>query len=123
MPLTICRLLAALALLGLVLAPLTRSAMAGMGASEPQPQHEMTADMSADAAAMPEGMPCCPDSAPMPDCGKHCLMAMCAASMMPTLPASASQFLPNVVSHKLALQQDPALRGVLITPPPKPPRA
>jgi hypothetical protein len=123
MPLTICRLLAALALLGLVLAPLTRSAMADAGSSAPQSHHEMTADMSADAAAMPEGMPCCPDSPPMPDCGKHCLMAMCAASVMSTLPASTSQFLPNVVSHKLAVHQDPALSGVPITPPPKPPRA
>jgi hypothetical protein len=124
MPLTICRLLAVFALLGLVLAPLARPAMAGTGMPDASAHHEMMNGMSMDdASAMPEDMPCCPEKAPMPDCGQHCLMAMCAATVLPTLPGSAWEFLPTLACGKLAARHDPALSGVPPTPPPRPPRA
>jgi hypothetical protein len=72
---------------------------------------------------MPDGMPCCPEKAPMPDCGKHCLMALCAATALPTLPAPAWEFPLMLASSKLAARHDPALSGIPPTPPPKPPRA
>ena len=60
-------LLAALAIVGLILAPIASPAAA------------MPAAMSDDASmAMPADMPCCPDQAPMPGCGKDCpFMAVC----------------------------------------------
>jgi len=125
--LIIGRLLAAFALLSLVLAPLASSAVASaeMAQAQAQAQAHAQVDMNGGAsAAMPDEMPCCPDEMPAPasDCGKHCLMVMCAAMAMPTIPGSTWRFLPTAASHKLTAGEVAAIAGVPIEPPPKPPR-
>lgn len=124
MPLTICRTLAALALLGLMLAPLTRPVMAFAGMPGDIAQHEtMDGTSPLNPAAMPNGMPCCPDETPMPDCSKHCQMAMCAPSVLLSLPAQSGVILLTLTSNRFVERQDSAPSGVPIAPPPKPPRA
>src|SRR5690242_12241696 len=74
---TLRRLLPALAIAGLVLAPVSQPGMAmpaDMQAS--MSDHAEMADHA--AMAIPDGMPCCPHEQQKPDCGKDCpLMAMC----------------------------------------------
>ncbi|MBX9844327.1 MAG: hypothetical protein K2Z80_21215 [Xanthobacteraceae bacterium] len=121
---TIGRLLAALALLGLVLAPLSGPAMAVVGAAKAAGLHATADGQSAQSgAAMPDAMPCCPDETPMPDCSKHCQMAICAASVLLSVPAPSWISSPPAASHKLAGRQDRTLSGVSLAPLPKPPKA
>jgi hypothetical protein len=119
--LAISRLLVALAIVGLMLAPLARPAMAeamkadlhvGMGAN------------ASDNMGMPADMPCCPDQAPVPDCGKDCpLMAMCLASMVLNLPASVGLALPVTAAGLVLPGNDQDLSSLGHGPPPRPPKA
>lgn len=121
---TIGGLLAAVALLGLVLAPLSGPAMAVVGVAKAAGLHATADGQSAQSgAAMPDAMPCCPDETPMPDCSKHCQMAMCAAGVLLSVPAPSWTSFPPAASHKLAGRQDRKLSGVAPAPPPRPPRA
>ena len=121
---TIRRILMSLAVLGLVLAPMARPAMTmpaeqsiGMG------HHAMMAGMADQETTMPESMPCCPDEAPMPDCGKHCAMMMCAASLSPTLPSAAWVPAPQPAATELIADGGSPLSGRIPAPPPRPPKA
>ena len=119
---TIRRFLAAFAILGLILAPIAQPAMAmpsdSAGASIHQ---EMHGSMATDTSmAMPDSMPCCPSQAPMSDCGKHCLMVMCGAMVFPVLPATTAMAVAD--STRLSVGTTAALRGLSVTPPPRPPR-
>src|SRR5262245_17912354 len=91
------RTLAALAVLGLIAAPLGNAAVASPSASDAASVMEMSSDtgMAAEMA-----MPCCPDEAPMPDCGKHCPMMACGAPVAPTLPTASVPASP----HERAVQ-------------------
>lgn len=118
---TIGGLLHTLAVVGLLLAPLARPAMA-MPMSIPP---AMGADMDGGATAMgmPDDMPCCPDQAPASDCGKVCpLMAMCSAGTaqyLPTVTAIAVVFrLASIVVPVNDAQADSLARG----PPRRPPK-
>lgn len=123
-PPTIGRLLAVLALFGLVLAPLSGPRMAFAGMPEAAGQHAtMDGQSVQNGVAMPDAMPCCPDETPMPDCSKHCQMAMCAANVLLSVPAPSWISSPPMAFHKLAGRQDRTLSGVSPAPPPKPPRA
>ena len=75
---TIRHFFAALAWLGLTLAPLATPAV--MAASM-----EMAAvSVEGLSMDMPEGMPCCPDAQKKPDCDKDCpFMALCAGMAFP----------------------------------------
>ena len=120
------RCFAALAILSLILAPLARPAAAmPMHMQTSMGDHAMSGDGMVDHAAMsmPEGMPCCPDEAPTSDCGKHCLMVMCAATAVPMLPAAAGLSLPQSHLEKVMAVGDITLSGLSQRPPPKPPRA
>lgn len=111
---TICRLIAFLALTGLVLGPFARPAEALAPAAAEQ------ADM-----AMPDGMPCCPDEMPMKDCAKKdCpLMNVCmATALQALLPATALNF-PQLAAVILHGTSDAGLSGLASGPPPRPPRA
>src|SRR5215212_3401530 len=120
---TIRRVLMTLAVLGMVLAPLARPAMATPAdQSTGVDHHAMMPGMSDHEMAMPESMPCCPDEAPMSDCGKHCTMMMCAASLSPTLPAATRLPVPQAIVTNLVADGDSALRGRSPTPPPRPPK-
>ena len=116
------RFLTALAVLGMILAPIAKPAMAMPSDQSAGMDHH--AGMTADAEpAMPDNMPCCPDEAQMPDCGKLCAMMMCAASVSPTLPDSS--WLPAQLAAATALSSggDATLSGRSPAPPPRPPKA
>jgi hypothetical protein len=68
--------LALLAIGGLALAPMVRSATA-----MPATAHSSMAQPMAAAPAGLDDMPCCPHKPALPDCSKDCpLMALCAAA-------------------------------------------
>ena len=118
---TIRRALIGFAVLGLILAPLAKPAMAMPSGSAGMDHHAMMAGQ--DEMAMPDSMPCCPDAAPMSDCGKHCLRLMCAASLSPTLPGAAWLPAPQSATTELIAGGEAALSGRSPTPPPRPPKA
>ena len=112
--LAITRLLAILAILGLVLAPFTSSAVAG-GMAAPV----ATADGAMDMASMGGDMPCCPPEKPvMPDCQKACPLAtLCLAKIVQgILPGDA-------VSARFGIALALIPGHVAPLPPPRPPQA
>jgi hypothetical protein len=111
---TICRFVSVLALMGLVLAPFARPVQA-----LPMASHAEQADM-----AMPDGMPCCPDEAPMKDCAKTCpLMNVCMAVALQALVPASTLALPQLSAAVIHGSSDPGLAGLAADPPPRPPKA
>lgn len=119
--LTICRLLSVLAVLGLIVSPLARPAVAMS-----MPSAAMTDDhagMVMDQAAMGE-MPCCPEEAPKSDCAKDCpLMALCAVTGVQFLTAAPALNIPLTQSATLMPDRAAALHSLAQRPPPRPPKA
>jgi hypothetical protein len=105
-------LFAALAIVGLILAPIASPAAA------------MPAAMSDDASmAMPADMPCCPDQAPMPGCGKDCpFMAVCSAPSVCDTPRGMVLAVPPVLAGLVDPGHDAGLNGLNQRPPPRPPK-
>ena len=96
--LAITRLLAILAILGLVLAPFTAPAVAG-GTAAPVATADGAMDMASMDADMAD-MPCCPPEKPvMPDCQKACPLAtQCLAKIVQgILPADRA----GRIQHRL----------------------
>ena len=122
---TIRHLLSGLAMLGLILGPLAQPAM-GVDLHPAKSVHSMQDDAhsagpNADMV-MPAGMPCCPDQAPTPDCGKNCpLMAMCMSQFFQD-PASARPLVRTSLRSVIIPGSDSKLTGHLYGPPPKPPK-
>ena len=142
--LAIRRLLAAVMVAGLVLAPLARPAMPAM----PMDTHGMAMPAMADhsmadhaiaghdtTAAMDEmsaagfdesaAMPCCPSEAPQApaDCGKCLSMAGCSASFLTGMPGAVAVPLP-IPTKGIALASADFARDGLGQPPPEhPPRS
>jgi hypothetical protein len=113
----LCRLLAVLVIVGLVIAPLTARANTGATASM-----AMTS-MSDDTAAMSEDMPCCPDKSAPVDCDQCPLMALCVSTTLQApLPAGVAEIQP-VTLRMLLPGSDPEVESVGYSPPPKPPRS
>src|SRR5438128_2113452 len=80
---TVRHFLAALAWLGLALAPLATPAGAMVVTME-------IAASAIEATAMPDGMPCCPETQKKPDCAQDCpFMAMCAVKVFPSATGTA----------------------------------
>lgn len=108
------KLLPILAIVGLIVGPLTASvsgsAMAAAG------------DMS--MAAMPGDMPCCPDEAPaVPDCQKSCpLMATCMAKYTSVAPMLSSIAFVFREGDAMRPGSDAMGDALSIEPPAKPPR-
>ena len=110
----LCRLLAVLVIVGLVIAPLTARANTGGMA--------MTS-MSDDTAAMSEDMPCCPDKSAPVDCDQCPLMALCVSTTLQApMPAGVAEIQP-VTLRMLLPGSDPEVESVGYSPPPKPPRS
>jgi hypothetical protein len=115
-------LLAILAIVGLVLGPMARPSMAmpapmhtGVGADQ-----EMVNDA---AVAMPEDMPCCPRTAPIPDCGKDCLfMAMCATQFLCNAVQTAGLVIPLGMASVFFPGNDTDVASLSQGPPPRPPK-
>ena len=122
--LTLARLLAALAVLGLLAAPLATPASA---MTMPGTVHALA--IASDSSgqlhsemAMPEEMPCCPDKAPISDCSKDCpLMTLCLGMVL-NLPTGAALLLPVGYTGLVFPQSDTALTSLGYGPPPRPPR-
>ena len=110
----LCRLLAVLVIVGLVISPLTARANAVVTAS-------MTS-MSGNAA-MSEDIPCCPDKSAPVDCDQCPLMALCVSTTLQApLPAVVAEIQP-VTLRMLLPGSDPEVESVAYSPPPKPPRS
>ena len=114
---TIRHLLAALAWLGLTLAPLATPAAAAASM-------EM-AVVSVDGASleMPDGMPCCPDDQKKPACSQDCpFMALCAGVAFPPI-AGLAIVGPSGLLAVIAPHDDLGLDGMAHGPPARPPKA
>jgi hypothetical protein len=107
---------AALALAGLLLTPVAVPAMPAAAA--------MAEGMSDYAAtAMPADMPCCPDQAPMPGCGKDCpFMASCTVQFVYNLPHGVGLVTPPVLASLVLPGNDAGLSGLTQRPPSRPPK-
>src|SRR5882757_5710300 len=116
---TIRRLLPALAIVGLVMAPVVQPAIA----ADMQVTANNHAAMSDQTdMAMPNGMPCCPDDQKT-DCAKNCpFMAACMAQLQSTVP-SYGLSAPLMQASVLMLHNDRALHSLSQAPPPRPPKA
>jgi hypothetical protein len=110
---TVSKLLAAVALLGMLLAPFAPGAMV---LSFPAPA---TAGMSMMTGG---AMPCCPDEAPAKNCMKSCpLLAMCVNQALPAQPGFMPRTFKTQVT-KLVAANDAPLDGRAEHPLPKPPK-
>lgn len=109
------RLLAIFLIAGLVFAPLSAPANAGMAMAAPMAEMA-AAEMSAD-------MPCCPDKSVPMDCD-HCpVMAICMVQTFQE-PASASVVeVQPVTVRMLTPRSDPEADSLNYLPPPRPPRS
>jgi hypothetical protein len=120
--LAIRRLLAALTIAGLALAPISRPVMAGVvvDASMQATSQEMSPSAAADEMA--SDMPCCPTKAPAPvDCDKCVFMAGCMTKCFAS--PFAALFHPFPDSGQItALQNDFWPDGFGQPPPEHPPR-
>src|SRR5260221_13418384 len=116
---TIRRLLPALAIVGLVLAPVVQPAMA---ADMPVTANNHAAMSDQADMAMPNGVPCCPDDQKT-DCAKSCpFMAACMAQFQSAVP-SYGLSAPFTQASVLMLRNDWTLHAPSICPPPRPPTA
>jgi hypothetical protein len=123
---TIGHLLALLAVVGLMLAPLVQVTMAMGTADHAMPMAAATVmgDTGmgdAEMAGVMADMPCCPHKAPMPDCGNDCpFMALCSA--MPFGVPVASLVAPLTESGIVRPGDQSGLVSVTRAPPRKPPK-
>jgi hypothetical protein len=119
---TIRSLLAIPAIVGLILGPIARPAMA-----MPAPMHTAVASDQAmvdeAAMAMPEDMPCCPTKAPIPDCSKDCVfMAVCAMQFLCNAVQTAGLVIPLGMASVFSPGNDTDVAGLSQGPPPRPPK-
>src|SRR5262245_41643359 len=109
-----------LAVIGLLVAPIARSALAMPAASHAQSSMAAAEDVM---ASMPEGMPCCPDEAPSSDCAKNCpLLAICMSPCMQSL-AAIGLLIPYRLAGRIAPGNDSHLERLGQPPPGRPPKA
>jgi hypothetical protein len=111
------RLLAVLAVLGLIAGPFAlRVPPAG-------PDQIVAAAINGDSADMPDGMPCCPETHKKADCAKDCpFMAVCAGTVLP--PANGVALAaPTALLALISPAQDAKLKGLAQGPPARPPKA
>ena len=113
----LARLLAVFLIAGLVFAPLSTPANAGMGMGMALPT------AAAEMADMATDMPCCPDKSMPMDCDQCPLMALCMVTNfhVPS-PAGMIEIRP-VTMRLLAPGSDPQGDSLGQYPPPRPPRS
>ena len=116
---TICRFLAALACLGMVLAPMTvpaASIAAAMGVDATSVEYGST--------DMPDDMPCCPETQTKPDYVKNCpFVAVCSGTALQTIAGGPALNPPMTVLAVLSPRDDAKLSGLALRPPARPPNA
>ena len=109
------RLLAILVIAGLVFAPLSAPANAGMGMAAPTAAAEMV-EMAAD-------MPCCPDRSVPMDCDQCPLMALCMVKTFQEPSSAGAVEIRSVTIRMLEPGSDPLGDSLGHIPPPRPPRS
>jgi hypothetical protein len=119
---TLGRVLAVLAVAGLVVAPITRPVMAmSVPTDMPASMGDAMAPDSvvADAA---DDMPCCPGKPTLPDCSKDCpLVALCVTA--PLYFVSQTSLVAPVTFVSIVFSRDQSdLVSVAQTPPRRPPK-
>jgi hypothetical protein len=114
------RVLALVAIVGLLLAPMTRLVMAMPMDMQAAAGEQMAADSNAGAM---DDMPCCPGKPSLPDCDKDCpFTALCSAVVLLGAPQTSLP-LPLTLAA-IVLPGDPsALVSLARAPPRKPPKA
>ena len=116
-PLAAFRILALLAIVGLLLAPMVGSADT-MHSANATMQEGTVADST---AAMPDDMPCCPGKRFVPYCDKDCLIMCCAMVLHNT--AHTGLIAPLVLASIVMPSEVSALVSLAHAPPRKPPKA
>ena len=116
------RVLAVLAVAGLVLVPITRPAMAMSVATD---MHASMGDAMAAGSVIADAaddMPCCPSKPTLPDCSKDCpLMALCVTA--PLYFVSQTGLIVPVTFVSIVFPRDQSdLVSVAQTPPRRPPK-
>lgn len=117
------RLMLALALLGIVLGPMSVStAASAMAASSDMQMAAMPGMDSADE------MPCCPDEQPSPQknpCGSACPLALLCTSIILAHDHSNESWPVNLTSRGLSHRflQESQLPSAIVEPPARPPKA
>lgn len=109
-------LLAALAWLGLVLAPFTMPSALAASTELAVAKIEMA------STDKPEGMPCCPDEPAKSDCKDCPFMAICAGMPFPTVTGGSSLVAPIALLGIIAPRSDDKLSGWAQGPPARPPK-
>ena len=113
------RLLTILVIAGLVFAPLSAPAKAGMAKG----MHTAGSMPEMAATEMAADMPCCPDKSLPMDCDQCPLMALCMATNLHQ-PSSAGMIeIRPVTMRMLAPGSDPQGDSLGQHPPPRPPRS
>jgi hypothetical protein len=116
---TIGHLVAALAWLGLVLAPSAVRTAAAAVTMEVAAVH-----VDAPAMDMSEDTPCCPDAQKAPDCAKDCpFMGACVGGAFPPLVYGTFIEAPMTVLAVILPGTAAKLTGLAQAPPAKPPKA
>jgi hypothetical protein len=109
----ISRIFLALALFGLVLAPLAASSVTPAVAAQAM-------------ASMPDGMPCCPDEqSAIPGCAKDCpLSVLCISGLVSVpVPQTPTFLVLAPVGEKFLDRREAGLSSLIGEPPPRPPQA
>ena len=108
------RLLSILAIIGLAVAPIVRPAVALPNGH--------TAMVDDPVMGMPQGMPCCPSKAPIPDCDRDCpLMAICATQFFCNAIQGSGLQIPIGLAGLFFPSDDSYVAGLSHAPPPRPP--
>ena len=115
----LCRLLAILLIVGLVVAPFSARANAGMTSMD-MAAMDMT---STKTVSMSADMPCCPDRSAPADCDGCPLMAICMVKTFQTPSAAAVAEILAVTTRMLLPASDPQAESLGYLPPPRPPRS
>jgi hypothetical protein len=110
------KLLAALAVFGLLLAPFAPLTLPTSVVG--------TADVAQHASMeMPADMPCCPDQAPAKDCAQDCpFMLMCAGQNVQNRVGGSGPPIPLVASSLILPGNDAEVASLSHRPPPRPPK-
>jgi hypothetical protein len=112
------RVLAVLAVVGLVLVPIVRPAMAMS-----MVMHASIGDARAAGSVVGEDdMPCCPSKPVLPDCSKDCpLMALCAAAPL-HFPSQTGLMVPITFISIVFPRDHSDLVSIAQAPPRRPPK-
>src|SRR6187455_1620100 len=102
-PFTSRHVLAALAWLGLILAPLTMPSALAASTELAVAKIEMA------STDMPEGMPCCPDEPARSDCKDCPLMAVCSGTPFPTIGGGSTLITPIALRAIIVPRSDEKL--------------